>query len=358
MPRDVRTCVPLVLSLLVTSAVLAEAPKGLPSKALELELRHRDPATGEPRVESLAVDPAKVGVVVVDVWNWHWCKTATERVGALVPRMNRVLDSARELGMSVMLCPTDVVDNYVGWPQREIIFALPKHPLPPLASIVCPPPPDGGGCACGRERCRNNFGWDGMHPDLKVSATDLMPDTFEEVYSICKERGLTHLIYMGVHTQVCLLGKPMGLRNLKSAGLSCILARDLTDAHPGYDPARGFTPDGHTADVVAHFERHLAPTIDFAETLKTRGLWDDSLVLDPVRIAPWGTPMRPHLFDDEVVVTLSVPREPGASIHYTVDGTPPTSSSPHYERPLTLRDSTTLRTLAFESGRPVCLESV
>ena len=87
-----------------------------------------------------------------------------------------------------------------------------------------------------------------------------MPDTLQEVYSICKERGLTHLIYMGVHTQVCVLGKPMGLKNLKAAGLNCILARDLTDAHPGYEPATGFTPDAHTAEVVAHFERHLAPS--------------------------------------------------------------------------------------------------
>ena len=82
-----------------------------------------------------------------------------------------------------------------------------------------------------------------MHPDLKIDASDLMPDTLEDVYSLCRQRGLTHLIYCGVHTQVCLLGKPMGLRNLKAAGLSCILARDLTDAHPGYDPAREFTPD-------------------------------------------------------------------------------------------------------------------
>ena len=70
-----------------------------------------------------------------------------------------------------------------------------------------------------------------------------MPDTQAEVYAICKERHLTHLIYVGFHTQVCLLGKPMGLKAMKSAGLRCVLARDMTDAHPGYDPARNFTPE-------------------------------------------------------------------------------------------------------------------
>ena len=79
-----------------------------------------------------------------------------------------VLDAARGMGMTVMLCPSDVVDNYVGWPQREAIFAHPKHEVPPLAEVDCPTPPDGGGCGCGKERCVINYGWDGMHPGLRI----------------------------------------------------------------------------------------------------------------------------------------------------------------------------------------------
>src|ERR1041385_4151958 len=93
---------------------------------IELTLQTRDPATGQVILSSEKVDPAHVGVIAVDVWNFHWCKTATMRVDAIVPRMNRALDAARELGMTVMLCPSDVVDNYVGYPQREKVLALPK----------------------------------------------------------------------------------------------------------------------------------------------------------------------------------------------------------------------------------------
>jgi hypothetical protein len=323
---------------------------------MELSLQSRDPG-GHVRVEQEKISPARVGVVVVDMWNYHWCKTATMRVAGLVPRMNKALDAARELGMTVMLCPSDVVDNYAGWPQREVIFALPRHAVPPLARIDCPTPPNGGGCACGRERCTVNYGWDAMHPDLHIGKDDVMPDTLQDVYSICKERGLTHLIYMGVHTQVCLLGKPMGLRYLKAAGLRCILARDLTDAHPGYDPATGFTPDRHTAEVVEHFEKHLAPTINMAEELSKLGKWDAGWVVDPARITPWGTPRRPHLFEEEVTVTLSATWQPRAAIRYTLDGSRPTPHSPLYEKPLKLKATTRLRTAAFEGDRAVCLES-
>jgi hypothetical protein len=339
----------LILVLAMFSRVVAAE--------LSLTLQTRDPATGAIKHSAESIDPKKVGVIAVDVWNYHWCKTATMRVDAFVPRMNKALDAARSLGMTVMLCPSDVVDNYVGYPQREVIFALPKVTVPNVVNVTCPPVPDAGGCACGRERCAVNFGWDGMHPGLRIAETDLMPDTQAEVYAICQQRGLTHLIYVGFHTQVCLLGKPMGLKAMKSAGLQCVLARDMTDAHPGYDPARNFTPDLNTEQVIEHFEKHLAPTISFQEELTKVGLWNPDWVVDPVRIAPWGTPMRPHLFEQPITVTLTTPLEPGAEIRYTVDGTAPTAQSTLYRKPLAVSDTTTLRSAAFREGRAVCLES-
>lgn len=326
-------------------------------REIQLTLQTRDPATGKVVLTTEKVDTRHVGVIAVDVWNFHWCKTATMRVDAIVPRIDKALEAARGLGMTVMLCPSDVVDNYVGYPQREAVFALPRVTVPNVTTVTCPPVPDAGGCACGRERCAVNYGWDGMHPALRIGDKDWMPDTQAEVYALCKEKGLTHLIYVGFHTQVCLLGKPMGLRAMKSAGLHCVLARDMTDAHPGYEPSRGFTPDLNTAQVVEHFEKHLAPTIELQQELGKLGLWDSSWVLDPVRITPWGTRMRPHLFEQPVTITLSAPLEPGAEIRYTVDGSAPTPSSTLYVSPFVISNSTQLRASAFVAGRPVCRES-
>lgn len=353
-----KLAVTTIAQALLAFAVLWAPTSALagPPARLTLTLQTRD-ENGTPRTREESIDPRRVGVVVVDPWNFHWCKTATMRVDALIPRINHSLDAARELGMTVMLCPSDVVDNYIGWPQREIVLAMPKRPEPALEAIACPAPPDGGGCACGHDRCRTNYGWDGMHPDLRIGPDDLIPDTLQEVWTICQDRELTHLIYVGVHTQVCLLGKPMGLRNLKAAGMQCILARDLTDAHPGYAPERGFTPDLHTAEVVAHFERYLAPTIVMAEELAKIGRWDNESLVDPVRVAPWGTTMRPHLFADNVTVTLSAPWQPNCELRYTTDGSEPTPDSTTYEVPFTLADSARIRVAGFEDGKRVCLDS-
>jgi hypothetical protein len=80
-------------------------------------------------------------------------------------------------------------------------------------------------------------------------------------------------------------------------------------------------------------------------------------VVDPVRIAPWGTPMRPHLFEEPITVTLATPLEPGAEIRYTLDGSAPTSASTLYSKPLVITDTTRLRATAFRKRRAVCLES-
>jgi hypothetical protein len=184
-----------------------------------------------------------------------------------------------------------------------------------------------------------------------------MPDTQAEVYTICRQRGITHLIYVGFHTQVCLLGKPMGLKAMKSAGLHCVLARDMTDAHPGYDPARAFTPDLNTDQVIEHFERHLAPTIHFEEELTRLQRWHPDGPVDPVRVTPWGTQRRPHLFEQPVTVTLSAPLQTNAVIRYTIDGSAPTPVSPRYTGPFTISNSTHIRAAAFADGRLVCRES-
>ena len=156
---------------------------------LTLDLQRRDPVTGAITLQKEEVDPKRVAVIAVDVWNFHWCKTATMRVDAFLPRMNKALEAARALGMTVMLCPSDVVENYAGYPQREAIFALPKVTVPKVMDVTCPPVPDAGGCACGRERCGGNYGWDGMHPALVIGSDDLMSDTQAEVYAICQKYG-------------------------------------------------------------------------------------------------------------------------------------------------------------------------
>ena len=101
-------------------AASGEAP------GLELDLRSRSHETEEITVTKERIDVSKLAIVVMDMWNYHWCKTCLFRAAALVPRMNRVFGIARELGIPIIFTPTDTVNSYSGAPQRERMAALPE----------------------------------------------------------------------------------------------------------------------------------------------------------------------------------------------------------------------------------------
>ncbi len=80
----------------------------------------------------------------------------------------------------------------------------------------------------------------------------------------------------------------------------------------------------------------------------------------PVEVAAMGV-LGPSYFSDQATVAVAFERVAlrGASaaspveIHYTTDGSAPTLSSPRYEGPLVLRQTTTVRAAAFRQGQSV-----
>ena len=351
----VRTaCVPLVMMACVP---LAEAA----GPTMELALQTRDHDTGRIVAAKEPVDPAKTGVVIIDMWNTNDCMTNAQRAAALVPRMNKALEGARRLGMQIIWAPTDVASQYVGTPQRERAIALTRYPMPHIQNFSCPfsvPTLRPDKCMCGPGIvCRVHYGWDQMDPNLVIAAGDWIAGDPEELYSIYKQRGLTRLIYMGINTNLCVMNKPEGIAPMTSAGLKCILARDLADAETSYDPSVPFTPDMGTEKDIADIERSGIPTINIAEEMRKAGVWNDSWIVEMVRLTPWGTEAWPYLFTDSVKVTLSTPNQKGGAIHYTLDGAEPGPESPLYTRPLEVTRTTRLRAAALENRRRVTLFS-
>jgi nicotinamidase-related amidase len=284
--------------------------------------------------------------------------TATQRFAAIVPRMNRVLASARQFGIPVIWAPTDVASPYVGTPPRERAIAIPRYSVPTLPALSCQFTAKAGPCMCGPGiACVENFGWDRIQPDLVIDDKDWMVSGTEELYSICKKLGITHLIYMGIHTNACVFNREEGIGRMSAAGLNCMLARDVTDAITRYDPKTGYTPDDGTAQSVADIERAGVPSTNMVEVLKRAGAWKDDWIVDAVHISPWGTGMRPYQFYDPVTVTLTASMIDDADIRYTLDGSEPKPDSRLYHRPLRFAGTTRLHAAAFRNGSRVSLLS-
>ena len=127
-----------ILSL-VALCVLASSFARAAPKESGLMLETRD-SKNKQVVQSERVASNKVGVVIVDPWNYHWCMTACERVRPWSRAGTAAWKCARRLDMVVIFAPSDVVGSYAGWPQRERALAVPllavpvERKMPPPAS--------------------------------------------------------------------------------------------------------------------------------------------------------------------------------------------------------------------------------
>lgn len=320
---------------------------------VQVDLRTRDPITGVAIQTRQAIDSARIGVVVMDMWSYHWCMTCAERAAALVPRMNRALAGARKLGMTVVFTPTSAIAAYENSPQRKAAQSLPDAPWPTLQAVDYPQCglKNAFSCRCGPGiDCPRNWGGDSMNRALEIKKSDLVAWGTRELWNIVQAKKLERLVYVGIAADICVLGKGEGMVPMRKLGVPCALARDLTDTD-SYPPEEALE---HTLRIL---ETQFAPTLDFADLLAEQGLWPGTESVEMVRIQPWGKPRRPYFFKEFTTVTLECAPQLGREIRYTLDGVEPAITSPLYSRPIILTHQTTLRARAFREGKPAGLPS-
>jgi nicotinamidase-related amidase len=273
---------------------------------IELTTTSRDPQ-GQARHETTRIVPARTAIVVVDMWDRHWCKTYTARVANLVPRMNRTLEAARQLGLQVVWAPSDVVNFYRDHPARQAMLAIPAHPAPATIPFDPPQAPQGDNCECGPDRpCRNGSVWTRQQPGLVIAEGDLIADcnNVRELLNLCEERRIDTLLYMGVASNMCVCYRSMGMINARRHGLRLMFVADLVEAimANGVDPLKrtpdaNFTPAKGTALVQRHLEQYVAPSIESRQLLAAA--------------APRAEDSRPHVVfviaDDEYKSEQTLP---------------------------------------------------
>lgn len=246
-----------------------------PADAIPMNLRFRVPSADDAS-EYVAVekiqewDTAKTAIVICDMWDRHWCPTATARVAEMAPAMNRVVGAARKRGVLIVHSPSETLDFYEGTPQRQRAKdAPPAANLPKDITHWCslqskegklPIDDSDGGCDC--ETPAKFFkAWSRQIDAIEIAPEDAISDKGDEVWNLFESRGIDNIIVMGVHTNMCVLGRPFGIRNLVQNGKNVVLMRDMTDTM--YNPKR--TPKvSHfhgTKLVVEHIEKHWCPSV-------------------------------------------------------------------------------------------------
>lgn len=260
-----------LLLALLPSAALADGP-------FTLHLRSRREVDGKPAELLTAAqwEPKQTAIIVCDMWDRHWCKSAERRVGELAGPMNAMLKKARDRGAFIIHAPSTTTGFYEGTPQRERAQRAPYTPTPrPLVTTprwgtawywidatregVLPIDDSDGGCDC-REKCEIAAPWTRQTAAIEIAGADAITDDGQETWNLLAERGIDRVILCGVHLNMCVLGRPFAIRQMTALGKKVALIRDMTDTM--YNPER--PPGGSHFDgtrlVVGHVERYWCPS--------------------------------------------------------------------------------------------------
>jgi nicotinamidase-related amidase len=256
----------------------------LRSEPLVLHARHRGvEGDGEARVveETLRWDPRETAIVVCDMWDDHWCAGAARRVAELAPALDRTLEAARGRGLLVLHSPSSVVSFYEGTKPRararQAPFAQPPVPLStdrrwgttwcwpdPQREPALPIDDSDMGCDCDVE-CEIREAWTRQIGTLRIDDADAITDDGQETFNLLAERGIRNVILTGVHLNMCVLGRPFGIRQMVAVGKNVVLARDLTDTMYDRDMAPFVDHFTGTDFVVAHVEAGFCPSIQSSD---------------------------------------------------------------------------------------------
>lgn len=239
------------------------------AETLNLRLRPGGAARWEPR---------KTALVIVDMWDDHWCKGAARRVAEMAGPMNEVVREMRRRGVFVIHAPSTCVDFYKDTPARKRAREAPFAATPaPLSTEIrwgtawCWPdkaregdlPIDDSdmGCDCAA-KCAIREAWTRQTATIEIDPErDAITDNGQETWNLLAARGIENVLVMGVHLNMCVLGRPFAIRQLVRLGKSVALVRDLTDTM--YNSKMKPFVDHHTGTdlVIAHIESHWCPSI-------------------------------------------------------------------------------------------------
>ena len=93
------------------------------------------------RKRVLRWDVAQTAIIICDMWDAHTCNLSAQRVAAMAPRMNQVVNAFRSLGVMIIHAPSDTMKFYEGTPQRQRMQRAPMASSSTPILTRCPRDP-------------------------------------------------------------------------------------------------------------------------------------------------------------------------------------------------------------------------
>ena len=263
----------------ILASVLIAMTTSIWAENLKLNFRSQSKGVADAKVktEQITWKSEKTAIIVCDMWDDHWCKSASRRVGEMAPALNAMLKAARAKGIFIIHAPSSVVDFYKNTPQRNLAQKAPFAKAPIKLSTsprwgtawcwtdgrregVLPIDDSDMGCSCKGEKCEIREAWKRQNKLIDMVKGDALTDNGQETYNLLAERQIDNVILCGVHLNMCVLGRPFAIRQMVKLGKNVALMRDMTDTM--YNPERPPGVDHFTGTdlVIEHIEKFWCPS--------------------------------------------------------------------------------------------------
>ena len=277
-----------ITGILITISLLSTL--SATAQVYELTARNwikRDDGSWQRQQRDVTWEASKTAVIVCDMWDAHHCLNATKRGGEMAPRMNEVLKKARASGSTIIHAPSSCMEFYKDHPARSRALET-----PPAASVPngierwlnwidadeeeagYPIDASDGGEdddpaaheAWAKElegRGRNpRAPWIRQTETLEIDPqADYITDDGVQNWNILQHRQIENVILVGVHTNMCVLGRPFGLRQMARSGKNVVLMRDMTDTMYNPEMPPRVSHFRGTDLIVDHVEKFVCATI-------------------------------------------------------------------------------------------------
>lgn len=270
--------------MIILATVLMVAQQA-ESRPITWRLQSRE-ADGQPTETTVSWETGKTAVIVCDMWDLHHCLNAVRREKEMAPRADDFLKAARGKGMLIIHAPSECMKPYEGTPGRKRAQEAPKASnLPKDIGQWCSKIPeeekgkypidqsDGGEDDDPVEHAR----WAAELKSMKLNPRapwtkqtdmltidqerDAISDSGVEIWNLLEARGIENVLLVGVHVNMCVAGRPFGLRQMSKNGKKVALVRDLTDSM--YNPGCWPHVSHHrgTQLFIEHLEKFVSPTV-------------------------------------------------------------------------------------------------
>jgi type 1 glutamine amidotransferase/nicotinamidase-related amidase len=264
-----------LLAILANARSVCADDAGSASSTMTLHTRNRveSPADGgQSKIvyKTVRWDATKTAVIICDMWDRHWCKSAMGREAEMAPRMDRFIAEARRRGTLIVHAPCHCMAPYERHPARRRAQNAPDAHLPAflngpdhkLQSETGPWPIDQSddGCDC-TPPCTKFAAWRRQTDALHIADEDAISDSAVEIGNLFVQRGIENVMLVGIHANMCVMARRFGLRNMVRLGKNVVLVRDLTDTMYNPRMAPRVSHVRGTELMLEYIEKYVCPTI-------------------------------------------------------------------------------------------------